>query len=63
MIGWCMNKSVGYSKGIGCRFLILNAIPESTGFYKKCDFQDLKEQREGIQGTIYLLIPKELFTF
>lgn len=62
LIGWCMDKAVNYSEGIGCRFLVLNAVPESVEFYKKCDFKELKAQKGRIQKTMYSLIPKELFT-
>jgi GNAT superfamily N-acetyltransferase len=60
LVGWCMSKAIEYSKTIGCRSLVLNAIPESIGFYKHLGFTELKDQRGRVQKITYLVVPKEL---
>lgn len=60
LVGWCMRKAIEYSRTIGCRSLVLNAIPESIGFYKGLGFTELKDQRGRVQKIMYLVIPKEL---
>lgn len=61
IIGWCLKEALEYSEEIGCRFLVLNAIPESRDFYFKCNFRDLIKQEKRIEKVMYLPIPKELF--
>jgi GNAT superfamily N-acetyltransferase len=60
IIQWCLKEAIEYSAEIGCRFLVLNALPTSVGFYEKCHFKELKERgRE--QKTMYTVIPQEMF--
>lgn len=61
LVKWCMFKAIELSKDIGCRLLVLNAIPESVGFYKSLKFTELKDQRKRIEKTMYLVIPKEMY--
>jgi predicted N-acetyltransferase YhbS len=58
LVSWCMNKAIEYSKSIGCRSLVLNAIPQSVDFYKKIGFIELR-QKDRKCKTMYLVIPKK----
>lgn len=62
LINWSMLKAIECSKITGCRLLVLNALPASVDFYKKCDFIELKRRGKRKQKTMYLVIPKEMFT-
>lgn len=59
LVNWCMSRAIEYSKSIGCRSLVLNAIPQFIGFYKEIGFIELK-QKKRVQKTMYLVIPKEM---
>ncbi len=61
LIEWCMTKAIKYSEDIGCRLLVLNAIPKSVVFYKKRNFIMLRGQGQRREKTMYLVIPKEIF--
>ena len=61
LVKWCVNKAIEYSESIGCRLLVLNAIPTSVDFYKKCNFIELKKQKNRVQQIMYFVIPKEMF--
>ena len=61
LVKWCVNKTIEYSESIGCRLLVLNAIPTSVDFYKKCNFIELKKQKNRVQQIMYFVIPKEMF--
>ena len=61
IIQWCMSQALEYSEEIGCRLLVLNAIPSSVDFYKKNNFKQLKRQEKRREKTMYQVIPKELF--
>ena len=61
LVKWCVSKAIEYSESIGCRLLVLNAIPISVDFYKKCNFIELKKQKNRVQQIMYFVIPKEMF--
>ncbi|MGE0689011.1 MAG: hypothetical protein AB7O87_00215 [Candidatus Nitrosocosmicus sp.] len=61
MLEWCLKEALEFSEEIGCRFLVLNAIPESRSFYLRNNFRELTKQEKRIEKVMYLPIPKELF--
>lgn len=36
---WILSKARRFSNEVGCRYVTLQAIRESVGFYKKCKFE------------------------
>jgi len=61
IIKWCMSQALEYSREIGCRLLVLNSIPSSVEFYRKCNFKQLRRQENRREKVMYLIIPRELF--
>ena len=51
-----MKKLIKINEEIGCRFLVVDAKPESIKFYKKMDFEVLKQREKGTLPMYYDMI-------
>jgi len=53
---FCLSKALEFSKRIGCRLLVLNAVRDSIGFYEKYGFKMLPKQEERREPIMFMNI-------
>ncbi len=53
---FAMKKMIRMNEVIGCRFLVVDAKPDSVKFYKKMDFEVLKQREKGTLPMYYDMI-------
>ena len=51
-----MKKLIRMNEVLGCRFLVVDAKPDSIKFYKKMNFEVLKEREKGTLPMYYDMI-------
>jgi len=51
-----MKKLISINEIVGCRFLIVDAKPDSVKFYKKMEFEVLKQREKGTLPMYYDMV-------
>jgi GNAT superfamily N-acetyltransferase len=53
---FCLDRALRFSEGVGCRFILVNAIESAIGFYKKYGFVLIPDQKDRKQKLMFLNI-------